>query len=314
MATYNGASYLPDQLRSISEQSILPDELVVCDDASNDATVSIVRAFAGSTAMSVRLEENATNIGFTRNFEKALRQCTGDLIFFCDQDDVWFAHKVAVVLSSFKKDPRKLLMVHDGELVNERLEGRKVTMRGQVRAGWGSDEGLITGALTVIHKSFIPFVLPFPVGIVGHDVWIHLLARFLGTRRVMADSLQLIRRHSANTSAWVASSTSRINRATVLLAHFRTPIASSYRDRHVINAALTERLASILGSRSHPFSQKKIQASLSYLQAERAALHRREALVERNFVGRKLVAAGMFARGEYRYFNGFSSFMRDVTR
>ena len=127
--------------------------------------------------------------------------------------------------------------------------------------------------------------------------------------------LQLICRHTANTSAWVASSTSPINRATVLIEHFRTPIASSYRDRHVINAALTERLTSILGSSSHPFSSDQIQESLSYLAAERAALHRRDALVQRSFLGRKLAAASHgHARGEYRYFNGFSSFMRDVTR
>jgi hypothetical protein len=314
MATFNGGVYLRDQLKSFLDQTVLPDELVVCDDASKDETVAILKEFGKTTAINVRLFENSKTIGFTRNFEQAIRHCTGDLIFFCDQDDFWFPEKIEVILRLFEERRGKLLLVHDGDLVNERLEGKGVTMRRQVRAGWGTDEGLITGALTVMHKAFRPFVLPFPAGVVGHDVWIHLLARFLGTRHVVNKSLQLIRRHTANTSAWVASSTSHINRATVLIEHFRTPIASSYHDRHLINTALSERLTSILGSSSHPFSSDQIRESLSYLAAERAALHRRDALVQRSFLGRKMAALHMVIRSEYRYFTGLSSFMRDIAR
>ena len=49
-------------------------------------------------------------------------------------------------------------------LVNERLEAEGATMRGQVRAGWGTDEGLITGALTVMHKAFQTLRSPFSGG------------------------------------------------------------------------------------------------------------------------------------------------------
>src|SRR5262249_46844155 len=36
MCTYNGARYLGEQLQSIAAQTRLPDELVVCDDHSED--------------------------------------------------------------------------------------------------------------------------------------------------------------------------------------------------------------------------------------------------------------------------------------
>ena len=34
MCTYNGARFLPEQLESITMQTRLPDELVICDDQS----------------------------------------------------------------------------------------------------------------------------------------------------------------------------------------------------------------------------------------------------------------------------------------
>src|SRR4051812_8879073 len=98
MATYNGARYLPEQLQSFLCQTVMPDELVVCDDVSTDGTVSIIQEFAKSTAINVRLIVNECNLGFTRNFEQAIQHCTGDVIFFCDQDDVWFCQKIETML------------------------------------------------------------------------------------------------------------------------------------------------------------------------------------------------------------------------
>src|SRR3954447_16733877 len=134
MATYNGARYLPDQLQSFLRQTVMPDELVVCDDVSTDDSVSIIRDFAKSTTIDVRLIVNRSNVGFTRNFEQAVQQCNGDVIFFCDQDDVWFSRKIEIMLRSFQEHPEKLLVAHDGELVNERLDAAGVTMRRQLRA------------------------------------------------------------------------------------------------------------------------------------------------------------------------------------
>ena len=51
LCTYNGADFLREQLRSIGEQSRQPDELVVCDDCSTDATVEIVSEFAASASI-----------------------------------------------------------------------------------------------------------------------------------------------------------------------------------------------------------------------------------------------------------------------
>ncbi|HIE59179.1 MAG TPA: glycosyltransferase, partial [Hydrogenothermaceae bacterium] len=88
LATYNGDTYLQDQLNSYIAQERLPDEMVVCDDVSKDETVAILEAFQKVAPFEVQIIKNETNLGYTKNFEKALSLCSGDIVFFSDQDDV----------------------------------------------------------------------------------------------------------------------------------------------------------------------------------------------------------------------------------
>ena len=75
MCTYNGSKFLDEQLSSIREQTKLPHELVICDDASTDATPRIVHAFALDAPFPVRFFRNQATLGSTRNFEKAISLC-----------------------------------------------------------------------------------------------------------------------------------------------------------------------------------------------------------------------------------------------
>jgi glycosyltransferase involved in cell wall biosynthesis len=122
MAAYNGAKYLQEQLDSFLSQTRQPDELIVCDDGSSDATRDILERFRQSAPFAVQIHRNETRLGFTKNFEKALLRCSGDLVFLSDQDDVWFTTKVDVVEKALLSHPEKLLVVHDGKLVDEKLE------------------------------------------------------------------------------------------------------------------------------------------------------------------------------------------------
>src|SRR5690242_1846918 len=94
MCTFNGARFLPEQLESITAQTRLPDELVICDDRSADESLEIIRAFLDRPPFTVRLEINERNLGSTKNFEKAIGLCQGEIIALADQDDVWFPQKL----------------------------------------------------------------------------------------------------------------------------------------------------------------------------------------------------------------------------
>ena len=75
LATYNGERYIGEQLDSILHQTRLPDELVISDDASVDATQAIVLDFARQAPFPVRFQANSARHGSTRNFEIAIRAC-----------------------------------------------------------------------------------------------------------------------------------------------------------------------------------------------------------------------------------------------
>ena len=53
MTTFNGDSFLEEQLGSISKQTQLPDELVISDDCSTDNTIKIIEDFISSAPYKV---------------------------------------------------------------------------------------------------------------------------------------------------------------------------------------------------------------------------------------------------------------------
>jgi glycosyltransferase involved in cell wall biosynthesis len=118
MATYNGSKYLEEQLASIANQTALPHELVIFDDRSNDKTVEIVERYSKDAPFPVRLRVNEKRLGYRKNFIEAAGSCEGDIIFFCDQDDVWHPEKISIIMEFFKFK-RTLLVYHNAMVCDE---------------------------------------------------------------------------------------------------------------------------------------------------------------------------------------------------
>ncbi len=114
MATYNGAKYISYQLETLARQSFLPAELVVTDDGSSDETLNILDTFSTAAPFPVRVFRNATRLGYEENFLKAASLCTGDLIAFCDQDDLWMEQKLSLC-SKYFAEPSIEGVIHCGK-------------------------------------------------------------------------------------------------------------------------------------------------------------------------------------------------------
>ena len=100
MTTYNGADYVATQLRSILNQSVEVDEVIIFDDCSTDDTAGVVSKVEDSRVKFIR---NPENVGYIQNFYNAIESCTGDFIFLADQDDVWEFDKVEKTLEVMKE-------------------------------------------------------------------------------------------------------------------------------------------------------------------------------------------------------------------
>lgn len=107
MCTYNGETYIEEQLRSIMNQTYMPDEVVICDDASQDHTAEIIGRFIreNNLASGWRLCTNTENRGYPGNFYYAMSLCKGDLVFLSDQDDIWHKNKLEHMREVFQQYP-----------------------------------------------------------------------------------------------------------------------------------------------------------------------------------------------------------------
>jgi glycosyltransferase involved in cell wall biosynthesis len=96
IALYNGERFLYKQLESIRTQAKTPDQVVFCDDGSTDNTVAMVNDYIQKHGLADKwtLVINEKNLGYARNFFKAMSLCQADLIFLGDQDDIWKSDKI----------------------------------------------------------------------------------------------------------------------------------------------------------------------------------------------------------------------------
>ncbi len=211
LCTYNGATFVGEQLGSIAAQSRQPDEVIVRDDASTDDTLAIVRAFASRAPFPVTVIEGERNVGYVKNFEAAIQACTGDLVALSDQDDVWLPHKLARLEAALAADPEALLAFSDATLVDGALrplggtvwESLAFTPREKRRVAAGGGDStllsrpLVTGATVCFRSSLVGLSLPFPVED-WHDAWLGLVATLHGRLALVDEPLILYRQHANN--------------------------------------------------------------------------------------------------------------------
>lgn len=119
LCTYNGEKYLHEQLNSILNQSVVPDEIVVCDDGSKDTTIKILSDYQAQYPVAFKIFQNETNLGFIKNFEKAIHNCSHEIIILSDQDDVWEKDKVKETIHFFEENLEFYGVFHDLKLIDD---------------------------------------------------------------------------------------------------------------------------------------------------------------------------------------------------
>jgi len=213
LATYNGADHLQEQLDSLARQTVSPLELVVTDDGSTDETLAIVRQFAQTVEFPVRIFANEARLGFADNFLKAASLCEGDLIGFCDQDDMWDEQKLEIC-AFYCSDPDVVLSVHSASVWNG------VSTTGQLFPNFREtcvhpfssvDPFMLIPGFAMVFRSNLLRLTnnsarlrhllnvgesPSPM---HHDAWVWFLGNAVGKVVTISRTLALYRQHNANT-------------------------------------------------------------------------------------------------------------------
>ncbi|MBW1886448.1 MAG: glycosyltransferase, partial [Deltaproteobacteria bacterium] len=212
MTTYNAGPWLAEQLASFTRQTRLPDELVVCDDGSTDGTIEALHAFAEAAPFEVRIECNPETLTTTRNFEKSVSLCRGELIFLADQDDVWRPHKIETLAAELQAHPDAGAVFSNGRVVDENCEPLGYDLwdslwfhtreRALVRAGRGAEvfvRHVVAAGTTLAFRSrYREVYLPFPDLHDCHDAWITFSIAGVADVRIVEENLIDYRLHGAN--------------------------------------------------------------------------------------------------------------------
>ena len=204
IAAYNGGKYLREQLESIFGQAELPDELIVSDDGSTDETLFILREFEKISPFEMKVYLRGSPSGFASNFSDACLRATGDIIVFCDQDDVWDVHKIGEIKSYFLSNPDRELVLHDFAVCDSGLRTMVDSYCAYLECEGHDPDKLVKGCATAIRRGLRDRAFPLPSG--GrwtHDRRVHALAHFAGTRGKIGKVLMRYRVHSSNTSGYV---------------------------------------------------------------------------------------------------------------
>ena len=318
VCTYNGADFLPAQLESIAQQTRPPDEIIVCDDASTDNTRAVLESFARTSSIPVSLYFSDQNIGLVKNFERAVSLCNGDVIALSDQDDVWRADKLQLIVDSFEQNPTAGLVFSDAEIVDENLNAagkrmwdeiefdahkRKLIRNGRsldvLAPGWTA-----TGATMAFRSHYVKLALPIPENIAMiHDAWIALTVAAVAEVVIIEDTLIKYRQHERQHIGAPKRSTAseRGLKAIETALHRR----NSATDLHEILALLEERL----------FAHQKsfdCRRALAFVANYSHHLDVRANLPRKRLSRLPRILRELMSMRYHEYANGFKSAVKDL--
>ena len=210
LSTYNGESYLREQLDSLLAQSLFQNEvwevvITVRDDGSTDKTCEILKEYSErNDALTYYAGENK---GVIRSFFELIEGVPDDVDFIAlsDQDDVWMKDKMQRAVSQLLMFNASNPVLYCGMplLTDENLTPvSSIMYTDSVTPSFGNAlvENICTGCTAVFNRSLAKLVkLERPAFTVMHDWWMYLLAAAFGQVVFDSEPHMYYRQHSDNT-------------------------------------------------------------------------------------------------------------------
>lgn len=200
ICTYNGEKYLSQQLDSIFKQDYSNFEVIAIDDCSSDQSNIILNNYAKQYP-NMKVYHNIFNLGYVKNFEKAITLCNGEYIALSDHDDIWHPEKISKQVEAI---PGNLMVYHDSAYIDEQNNELNIKMSEILNlCDWHSPvpfflTNCISGHTILFHRSLIEHALPLNKNLF-HDWWLAFVAANLGSIKYIPLTLVRYRQHVNNT-------------------------------------------------------------------------------------------------------------------
>jgi len=309
LCTFNGENFLVEQLQSILDQTLPVDRISIYDDRSTDNSIRRIEAFiAQQTAVDQSRFEwhvNSENLGYAKNFMSAIERSTADVLFLCDQDDVWEPSKVEVMMGLLKKSEADLVF-SDGSVVDRAGKplGRQTVLKsygldGQSVATFQASaferlikQNYINGAAMAVRRTAAQAALPLPCDM-PHDYWLAIWCSLHGGVMATSQALYRYRQHASNAIGMGSD-----NPLYRWLGIWRQPIAPRQRELRIWQA-VSDRIASI----PRPVQIRLAKYKLLWLT---------RVVSGRNPLRRMVAILVSGLQGRYRAFSPEDAFWRDL--
>ncbi|CAN5300707.1 N/A [soil metagenome] len=126
MTAYNCEDFVGEAIQSILSQSFKEFEFIILDDASTDATFSIIKKYASLDKRIVVLR-NKKNMQIARSLNKGIHIAKSNIIVRMDSDDISYPKRLEKQYNFFTKHPRVAVLGSNMDIMNKL--GRVISRR-----------------------------------------------------------------------------------------------------------------------------------------------------------------------------------------
>lgn len=156
--TYNRSALIEETLAAILSQTRPPNEVIVVDDGSTDDTADIVGRHA-PTVRTIRIANSGDLVA--RN--TGLRAAVGDLVAFCDSDDIWMPDFLAEMSAQWRTEPALTACYANFRILQDGVLSERSKFDDALPSYWSqlreitSDKGVFDRSIVEQLLSFQPF-------------------------------------------------------------------------------------------------------------------------------------------------------------
>lgn len=209
LSSYNGERYIIEQIESIMKQSYPNVTVLVRDDGSSDGTLEKIQQMKQFYPGRIQLIEGS-NLGVVGSFFELLVMSdpSAEYYCFCDQDDVWFDHKVESAVSRLEiamQTGQPAMVFTSTQLTDEELNSKSIWPQppGRQPSFYNAlYENVAVGATITINKLardlFIYGKSVDSKKILMHDWWFYLLVSAFGKIIYDPQPSMMYRQHENN--------------------------------------------------------------------------------------------------------------------
>lgn len=205
MTTFNGQKFVLEQIQSILDQDYPDFELIICDDCSSDSTFEILQKMSLSDHR-IKIFKNEQNLGFKKNFEKALSLCSGEFVALCDQDDIWMTNHLSILVNNIGDYDliagNALLCDANCVSINtDLLSCSKFDYLPKTNQEWFVfllHGNIFQGTAALFKKTLLAKALPIPEIVKFHDYWLALIAASSNGVKYLKECILKYRQHGNN--------------------------------------------------------------------------------------------------------------------